>query len=156
MKVWALAVTAMALAPIAEAQTTCAQLNSLIASAPSHFKDRQGEKQGENFYNAKGWLADADECGVDLNDGDVFYCYWFFDTPNGATKALDGFLDIAKPCLPDWMQVDLANTARANGIVATKGLRFLAGSGREEGTRVNILIERQSALHTVVLEVVRK
>lgn len=141
MKLGLIAAAAMVLAPVAHAQQTgCPLIKSIVAGASGGFNDLRGEEIDEDWYDSKVWLADAEECGIELSDGAEFYCTWGFPNPAAASSKTVFLSEAVKLCLPDWKVEDIAGRKSFNNLTINKGVA-MTGSGPATDTVLEVFAE---------------
>lgn len=112
----------LALVPAAHAQVGCDFLNKLVASSASGFADLRGEEISDGWYDAKSYLAGAEECSVDIGKADaLFDCLWPEESePPARTRVTALDLAVGK-CLPAWTRKEMTGQS-------FNGLRINAGA----------------------------
>lgn len=132
---------AIALAPAAHAQTSgCALLEQIVTSASTGFADLKGEEIDDGWFDAKVWLADAEECSVEMKAMAEFSCVWDADTAAAANSKTAALSYSAKVCLPTWKVDDIAGRRSFNNLLIGKGVA-MSGVGDREGNLLQIYTE---------------
>ncbi len=141
MRLGLVVAAAFALAPVAHAQqATCVLMQSIVASAPSDFADKQGEELDDGWFDSKLYLTGAEECAVDLGKGSLFYCVWTFDTPAPANAKAAALAEAARQCFAGWKLENTTGQQSSSNLKILNGIG-LSGAGADAGTRVTIFAE---------------
>jgi len=158
MKIGLVAAAVFAFLPAAHAQQSgCDLINSIVAAAPDGFKSLQGEEIDDGWFEPKVWLVNAEECGIDLAKGSLFYCVWGADSSAAANTKTVVLSEAVKLCLLDWTQEDIAGRLSSNNLKIVKGVGP-SGAGAHAGTRMEIYTQtfEDSPESQTWLEVSRK
>lgn len=98
-----LAVSAvLALAPVAQAQISCAQGNDLIDKAVDEFASISGDEVEDGVYDASYILEGAEGCRVTSDFSVAYSCLWTFDTLAAAQSAYGLQSQALANCYGDW------------------------------------------------------
>jgi hypothetical protein len=147
---------AFALAPTARADASCTLLQGIVGGAPGGFAEQQGAELDDGWFDSKLYLTGAEECGVDVAKGNLFYCVWAFANPAAASAKAAALSASAVPCLAGWTLEDTTGKQSSNNLKIINGIG-LSGAGAHTGTRVTIFAEsyENSQESTATLEVRR-
>lgn len=135
------AAVALALAPVAHAQITCADVSRIAAAASKDFDDLTSDEIGDDLYRSTYLIAGANSCSVDLFLEAVHSCVWNFPSQAAAIQAYNTNVAAIAPCLPAWkagaMTID-AEPVDGSRLVA--GMSY-AGSGDSEYLEWDVVLE---------------
>jgi len=91
----------LAVAPVAHAQATCADIDQMLHEAASDFADIRGEEKLADLYESTFTAEDAAFCEVDYDWDSVLTCYWRFPSESAATQFIDAQIASLRACLAD-------------------------------------------------------
>jgi hypothetical protein len=145
MKFGFLAALAVALVPAAQAQSGCALMDKLVASAGSNFADIRGEEIDDGWYDVNTTMTGAEECSVTLGDKSVYDCIWSYPAEAEAKTKARALEFASVQCLPGWTSSDMTGKKSFNNLPIGFGTAFASG-----GKSVEIHVEVLDATQTSV------
>lgn len=132
---------ALASAPIAHAQITCADVNLITAAASNDFADLTGDELGDDLYKSSLLIAGANSCAVDLFLEAVHSCVWNFASQSDGIRTYNTNVAAIAPCMSGWtataMKID---EAPLDGTRVTAGMSYV-GSGAFEYLEWVVVLE---------------
>lgn len=132
---------ALVLAPAAHAQQSgCPLLQSIVDGAAAGFPELRGDELSKGWFDSKLYMTGADDCSVNVGDGNLFYCAWGFDAPAAATSLATALSNAGKECLAGWTLEDTSGRKSSNNLTILNGLT-LSGVGSHAGTRMLVFAE---------------
>lgn len=128
----ALLAAALALAPTAHAQASCADLQRLLEEADSDFSEITGDEIDDDYFEAAFSLPGAESCTINVLFDSMYKCLWTLPNEAAATAFINDQLAAMRACLrPDaWAEEALA-TAPSNEWRLIRGATFTGGEDDE-------------------------
>ena len=93
---------ALASAPIAHAQVTCADVSRITAASGEDFESLAGDEIDDDLYESTYLIAGANDCSVDLFLDAIHSCIWTFSSQADAVQAYNTNVAAIAPCLSAW------------------------------------------------------
>ncbi len=132
---------ALALAPAAHAQVTCAEIGRVAAAAPDEFEDIAGEEIEDDLFKASYTLSGATECTVEYSFDTVYSCLWLYGNEADATAAYNAQVVAVGGCLPTWERRDDNDAGNfSDGLRYVRGYYF-AGLDVQEDVEWGVFME---------------
>lgn len=137
----AVAVAALASAPVAHAQITCTDVNLITTAASDDFTDLAGDEVDDDLYESTYLIAGANACSIDLFLEAVHSCVWNFASQSDAIRTYNANVAAIAPCLSAWkagaMKID---EVPLDGARVTAGMSYV-GSGAFEYLEWLVVLE---------------
>jgi hypothetical protein len=134
---------ALALAPAAHAQVTCAEMSRVAEYSKDDFEDIAGEEVDDDFYKATYSLSGATECTLDLGWDAVYQCIWVYDSLAMANAAYYTQRGAVSACLPGWNPDPLTPAAATDGYRTLEGVYYL-GAGSNVDLEWGVFVEEHT------------
>ncbi|MDP3494539.1 MAG: hypothetical protein Q8R82_15620 [Hyphomonadaceae bacterium] len=133
MKPAFIAAAALAIAPMAEAQAACAEIERINAASLKDFDDLTGAGIDDYVYTATLKLPNAAGCVIEIDLEVIYSCVWNFAAREEAERAYATQAAAMAPCLEGWDFMTLqGNSQMRTGVTMVSGVNY-AGSGKFEG-----------------------
>jgi hypothetical protein len=130
MKIMAglVAVAAMGLSQVAQAQESCEVFEYLIDAAWEDFDAITGEEQADGVYLATYQFEGASQCTVSIDFVAEYGCFYAFGSEAEGAQAYANALGQFEACLPDWSRDESQPEAAGEEFTPLK-VMFAAGPG---------------------------
>lgn len=136
--VYLLALSALAIAPVAQAQISCKQANELVAAADEDFAAMSGKELGDGVYEASYLLDGAAGCQVTSDWSVAYSCMWTFDSLAGAQAAYGASSHALAECFSGWERDPYAESSGEDGVKTIEGASYY--STNDDGAEYTWLV----------------
>ena len=117
------AICGLVLAPAANAQVSCSEINRINTEGLDDFEGIAGAKVDDDHYRATYKLSGADECNLNYEWESIYSCGYQLSSYASASDVRNSLAGAVSSCLPAWKSRSATPEA-----TATDGWRTLTGT----------------------------
>lgn len=140
----AAALGSLALAPMAQAQASCEQIEAIIEYAWDDFSDITGEEISDGVFETSYYFDGAEICGVTMDFLVEYTCLFTFATEEEGADGLRVALDRLSSCLPEW-PIELSDATTSNTDTVTLESHIATGPDDLSDLEWYVTLERHEA-----------
>lgn len=126
------AIGGLALAPAANAQVSCSDINRINTEGLDDFGGITGEEIDDEHNKATYKLSGADDCSLNYEWDSVYSCGYQFSSYASASDARNALAGAISSCLPGWQSKTVPAEAAATAGWRTLTGTLFAGTGTYE------------------------
>lgn len=132
---------ALAFAPTAHAQLSCAHIDELMDLAWEDFDPIVTDEIDVELYATDYVLDNAEQCYVGYDISAMYACLWVADSASETVELFDHFVDTLDACIPGWGRSTDNPATAGDGLTALRTLTLI-GEGDYEDFEWIVTLDR--------------